>query len=62
MAKFAGRSRNFAKLANSTNISIVFENEKTLKSYSLKQRSFNKRIYQGSARDVLGKHREQYWL
>ena len=30
IAKFAGRSKKFAKLANSTNISIVFENEKKL--------------------------------
>ena len=60
VAKFTSRSKNFAKLANSTNISIVFENEKTLKKCFVRQRSINKSSYQGSARDVLGKHREQY--
>ena len=36
IAKFAGRSKNFAKLANSTNISIVFENEKNFKKLFVK--------------------------
>ena len=45
IAKFAKRSKKFAALAETTNISVVFENEKkTSKSYSLKQSLVNKQF------------------
>ena len=54
IVKLTGRSQKFAKLAESTNICMVFENERTWKSYSLKQKSVNNFFY----RDRTGEAQE----